>query len=210
VRLIAAAAIAALVLLAACGDDDSPSTSTPSSSPTEAAVAPGQLTPNSNACTREIVEGTLVSTDSAGDATLITLEVQNTDVECVFDGPPELRWYDADANALGIPFTPGPACESDATEYDDCIYQDPIGLFNKRDFSVPIGTPYEVRAIVSVTKVDALIPCASPTKQAHTIGLQFPGVSLDVQIDVEDPVEMQFCSAQVDLVGYGPVRTGSD
>jgi len=202
VRLLAAVLFLTL-LFAACGDDDSATPSPTSTLTQDPAISPGQTTPNPDACVSDELEAEVVSTDSENDATVITVEVTNTERACVFEGPPELRWYDADGNGLGVVFTPAPACEEGETDYDECVYSAQVSLPESGS-----NEPNLIRAIISVTDADALIPCASPTKQAETVGLQFPGVSLDVQVDIEAPVEMQYCSAQVDLVGYGPVLEG--
>lgn len=207
-RLIAAAAaFAALVLLIACGDDNSPSTATPSPSPTEGAVAPGQQTPNPDACTRVDVIGRLVSTEGAAGHTFLTLEVSGAERDCVLTGPPEVRWYDADGAGLGVPFTPSAECGQDETDYVTCVFPSQVSM-SPANASPAADATTAVRAVVSVTNIDVLVPCASPSKQAHIVGLQFPQVSLDVQVELPDDIEMQTCSAQVDLVGYGPVLTG--
>lgn len=207
-RLVAAAAaVAALVLLIACGGGSS-STATPSPSPTEGAVAPGQETPNESACTREDVTGTLVSTEGAAGGVFLTLEADNARRECTFLGPPEVRWYDAAGAGLGVPFTPNAECEQDETDYATCVFPDQVNM-SPANASPSADATTTVRATVSVTNIDVLIPCASPTRLAHVVGLQFPGVPLDVQIELPNDIEFQYCSAQVDLVGYGPVLTDS-
>lgn len=208
-RLIAAAAVVvALVLLIACGGGNSPSTDTPSPSPTEGAVAPGQETPNESACTREDVTGTLVSTEGAAGHVFLTLEVGSAQRACSLLGPPEVRWYDAGGIGMGVPFTPNAECEPDATDYATCVSPDQVNM-SPANASPSDGVTTTVRAIVSVTNIDVLAPCASPTRMAHVVGLQFPDVPLDVQIELPDDIEFQYCSAQVDLVGYGPVLTGN-
>ena len=209
-RLIAAAAVvAALVLLIACGgDSSSPPSSTSSPTPTEGAVAPGQETPNESACTAEDVTGTLVSTEGAAGHTFLTLEVGSAQRVCILLGPPEVRWYDAAGVGLGVPFTPNSDCEQDETDYLTCVYPDEVSM-SPANASPATDAVTVTEAVVSITNIDVLEPCASPTRMAHVVGLQFPGVSLDVQIELPNDIEFQYCSAQVDLVGYGPVLTGS-
>jgi hypothetical protein len=201
-RLLLGAIAMALLLVACGGDDSSDTTGTATGTATvtqDPAVSPGQQTPNRDACLREDLEAEVVSTERADDATLITIQLTNTERDCTLEGPPEVRWYDAQGAGTGVPYTPAADCEEDETDYDECVYPDQISLPEDG------GT---VRALVSVIDVGALIPCSSPTKQAAVVGLQFPGVSLDVQVDLDEPIEFQLCSAQVYLLGYGPVLEG--
>jgi hypothetical protein len=114
---------------------------------------------------------------------------------------------------VGVSFLPADDCEPGETDYSACIYSDVIELVDPDD-TVPIGAPEKVRAIVSVANVGALptpLPtCASPTLQAATVGLQFPGVSLDVRVPLDEPIQLQSCFNQVEMLGYGPVLTGED
>lgn len=203
----AAAFLAVLLTLAACGDDDASSpTITTEPTETEPAAAPGQLTPNPDACTADMLEGTVGSARGQGDSTILTIDVTNTDRACVFDGPPELRFYAADASGLGVAFLPGPECDSGATEYTDCVYQDVIALPEAGS-----GTPSGVRAIVTVADLSSLPACPSPgvpITQATTIGLVFPGVARDLLIRLGQPLQLQTCIGQVHLTGYGPVSSG--
>lgn len=211
-RLFAAAVLAALLLLAACGDDDSDPTPTATPEPTasEPIVSPGQLTPNPDACTADIMEGRLVGTEGAAGHVILTLEAENTERACTLEGPPELRWFDAAGTGLGVTYIAADDCESDETDYSVCIYPDAVGL-DDPDANLPIGAIEKVRAVVSVTNVGAVpTPCASPLVQAAAVGLQFPGVPLDVRIPLDEPIQLQTCFNQVDMLGYGPVLSGED
>lgn len=201
-RLLAAMTLCALFLLAACGDDDSNDSpaATSSPTPTEAAVASGQATPNEDACTRDDVRGTFVSSDNTAGHIVLTLEVGRAERACTLLGRPELRWYGADGKGLGVPFTPNDDCGADDTDYKTCVYTDPIDLSPTSGS----GAVTAVRAVVSIANIGVLEPCASPSKQARRVGLQFPDVPQDVQITLPDVIELQTCVAQVELAGYGP------
>jgi hypothetical protein len=207
-RILAAVAIviALLFLFAACGDDDSSSSSTPTPtiSAGDSINSPGQQTPNTSACTPQQLLGTFISAEGAAGHTFITLEVSHAQRACTFPGPPEVRWYDADGGGLGVPFTPNITCAAEATDFATCVFGDPIDM-SPANPSPAAGATTAVRAIVSVTNISVLPTCDADSKQAHIVGLQFPDTPLDVQIQLPNDIEMQTCSAQVDLQGYGPV-----
>jgi hypothetical protein len=204
---LACALLALLLMLAACGDDDGPSpTITAEPTNTEPAVAPGQLTPNPDACTADVLDGSVKSVSNQEKATVITLDVVNTDRRCEFDGAPELRFYTAAGSGLGVAFLSGPDCSSDATDYGGCVYQDAIELPEAGS-----GTPSGVRAVMTVSHLSALPACPSPGApviEATTIGLVFPGVARDLLIPLTQPLELQTCIGQVELTGYGPLAPG--
>ena len=196
-----------LALLAACGGDSSSSStptdtgasssSSPTPTPTFNANAPGAQTVNAAACTAQDLQGTFVSSQGAAGHVYLTLEAGHASRACTLPGPPELRWYDAAGNGLGVPFTPVADCSSSQTDYTTCVYADPVGM-------APSGATSAVRATVGIVNIGALQPCASAPLKGHTVGLQFPDTPLDVQIPLPEDIALQTCSAQVTLEGYGP------
>lgn len=59
---------------------------------------------------------------------------------------------------------------------------------------------------VAVADIGVLAPCASPTVQAHFIGLRFTGLTDDVRIELPNDIALQTCAPQARLHGYGPSK----
>jgi hypothetical protein len=201
----AIALIAAIVLLVTLsGGDDSPADSqSPTPTPTEGVLAPGQQSPNASVCTAQELLGTFVSSEGVAGHTIITLEVSHPQRACTFPGPPEVRWYDADGGGLGVPYTPNADCASGTTDYKTCVYAEPVDM-TPANASPASAAVSAVRAYVSITNIGALPTCESGPKKGHIVGLQFPETPLDVQIQLPNDIDLSTCAAQVTLQGYGP------
>lgn len=183
------------MLLIACGGGGSDSSPTPSegitASPTPAPVP----------CTASNLYGALVSTDDVSGGPILTIGISNTLVNCSLSGPPTVNWYDTAGTKLDVPAAANVACQRDAGDYTTCVFANEVVL--PGEGATP-ATNVNGQA-VAVLGVRPDESCESVT--AHFVGLQFPNVDLDVQIELPTDLTVPTCEGRVNLYGYGPLVT---
>jgi hypothetical protein len=203
-RILIIPAVFALALLAACGggSDSASPTPTEAISPTPT-PAP---TPEPGACTASNLYGALVNSEGAAGTQFLTIGITNTLTACSLDGAPAINWYDAAGAKLDIPAATSVPCQPQAGDFTTCAYDG--------RFTLPAGAPTpapgvngQAVALIAVYVSDVVTECSSPTETAHSVGLGFPGITSDVQVELPEDVALPPCSTQVTLQAYGPLPT---
>ncbi len=207
---IAFAFAAACLVLAACGGSSSSSTPTGSgeliSDSATGSTTPGTSRSPGTSCTAADLTGVYVRETSAAGSTFYQIGISNTSgVDCIVSGRPALRFRNAKGDDLGITALPAVPCPLEGTV-------DPTSCVDESVIDLPPGGPTpspgefefgQLRVIVEVKKLDAIEPCASPAVQARLIGLVYPEAMGDVTIQVPENIDLQTCTGQVKLFGYG-------
>ncbi len=208
---LAALATLALLLLAACGGSSSSSspptstagaTVTSSPSPTPTVRIAGQI------CRSSDLYGAFVLSDGTAGTIYYQLGVTNVGaLDCILVNPPALHFRDASGSDLGVASTLGTDCPAQGP-YDPaaCLDQDAVDLPAGAATPAVGAAPGQMTVTIAVADIGALAPCASPTVQAHFIGLRFTGLTDDVRIELPNDIALQTCSAQASLHGYGPSK----
>jgi hypothetical protein len=198
-----AISLAALFLFVACGDDDEEATT----SPTQTQTASVSVTPDIGACEMSNLEAELVSSEGTAGHRFVTFNVRNSQDACSLVGPPNIVWYDDGANEVEIPFEANLGCESGSTDYSTCVLNEQIDL-PAAGQSVAAGSPYGALVVVSVGNIGALEPCTDGSVLAEAVGFEF-GEEPSIQVELPEDIELQSCSPQVTLHGYGPLIGGN-
>ncbi len=221
-RLLAGVLVsAALSLAAACGGS-SPASSTPTPTPSQTAAteAPTPIVaishtatvtvsptppPAGSICAAADLYGAFVLSQGAAGTSYHQLGLTNTgDQDCILVNPPTLRFKDASGLDLGVTYTSSDVCPGQGPYDQSCIDEDAVDLPPGQPTPATDAPPGQLSVTVAVTNIGVLQPCASPTVQAHFIGLRFTGTTEDVNIELPNDIDLQTCSGQVRLQGYGP------
>jgi hypothetical protein len=106
-----------------------------------------------------------------------------------------------------VPAPTSVRCQPQAGDYTTCVFDDQVVL--EAGAATPAADVNgQAVAVVVVKANDSLPQCPPPTETAHFIGLEFPGVTPDMQVELSGDVSLQTCTTQVTLQGYGPLATG--
>lgn len=192
--LIAPVILASALALAACGGGSS-------SSPTPTEAITPSPTPEPVPCTESNLYAALVGSQDLGNSVYLTIGITNTLPVCTIEGAPTLNWYDAAGTKLEVPPATNVLCQPQAGDYSTCVFTGQATLPEGAPTPAPDVNGQAV-AIIGVAK-DA--SCETPAVTAHFVGLQFPGIAIDAQVELPEDVSVSTCEGQVTLQGYGPL-----
>jgi hypothetical protein len=190
--LVSAVALAALVV-AACGGGGDDAT------PTPASITP---TPEAVPCTAGNLYGALVATDFVGESPLYSIGITNTLTNCTLSGPPTLNWYSEDGARLDVADASTSPCQPQAGDFSTCVFAGEVLLVGGAA-TPAAGVDGQAIAVIGVEQESA----CTTTETAKFLGLQFPGIELDTQIELTEAVTVPTCEGSVSLYGYGPLPT---
>jgi hypothetical protein len=194
-RILILPAIVAAALLIACGGGGSD----PSPTPTEGITA--SPTPAPVPCTASNLYGALVSSEDANGTPILTIGISNTLTNCSLSGPPTVNWYDTAGTKLEVPAATKVDCQRDAGDYTTCVFANEVVLPGEG------ATPAADVSGQAVAVVGVRPEATCEAVTAHFIGLQFPDIDLDVQIELATDLTVPTCEGQVVVYGYGPLVT---
>ncbi len=200
---------AVLSLVVACGGSSS-SSSPPTAVPSVTESPTPTPTPRiaGSICRGTDLRGAFVLSDGTAGTIYYQLGVTNVGaLDCILVNPPVLHFRDASGSDLGVVSTLGTDCPAQGP-YDPaaCVDEDAVDLSAGAATPAAGTAPGQLTVTIAVADIGALAPCASPTVQAHFIGLRFTGLADDVRIELPNDIALQTCSAQVRLHGYGPSK----
>jgi hypothetical protein len=197
-RFVIAPAIVVLLLLAACGGSSN-SSPTPAVSPTPS--------PAPVACTAQNLYAAVVTSEPAQNSQFLTLGLGNTLDRCLLDTPPEINWYDAAGTKLNVMPATDIHCQPQAGDFSTCVY-DGQYVLEAGQPTPAANVSGQAIVFIRIANVETFAPCDTPNVTAHFVGLSFPGVTPDIQVELPADIEMQTCATQVTLQGYGPLAAG--
>lgn len=195
-RILIASAIIVTIMLMACGGGGS-SNSSPTAEPTPSP------TPEPVPCTPSNLSAALVSADPASGGQLLTIGISNPLTNCTLSGSPTVNWYDAAGTKLEVPAATNVRCQPQAGDFSTCVFEGEVLLLGG-GATPAAGVSGQAIAVIGVQPADA---CASPSETAHFVGLQFPGVSPDVRIELIEDVAVPTCGESISLQGFGVLPT---
>lgn len=148
--------------------------------------------------------GTVVRTGVAAGTEYYTLGISNVSPRtCTISGPPTIGF--ADDAGLGVSVSvdnTGNPCGTGVVDPMTCVDSAPLTLSFGAPTPNTTDSPGQLSVTVAIANALNFDPEPTPTYQAHTIVLKFPGAS-GVMIPLNQDVTL-IPSGQVFLHGYGP------